>query len=283
LTIVNGNITASGRSYSSGIGSGHGDGGTLKVVNLTILNGNMTASSKYGSGIGSGYGSDQGNSAVENLTILNGNITASSSSGGAGIRSGGQDGGKSTVEALSIQGGRITSKGVGSGIGSGGGEVTLLRFFGSATLRCDASAGQFAVDASPIVLADASMIFQIAGNRWFGRSPSRVGRLNLTILYGKAMFESGDGELVLGLNAAFLGIGNVTLPIGSAWAFRVSGERSEAWVVSDSLELKGLLTSVPAQGLYSVFAEHPSGVSGHLLPSDEDTGFLQIFLRLFGS
>jgi hypothetical protein len=150
-----------------------------------------------------------------------------------------------------------------------------LTFCGSAVLRCDATEGESAVNASSIVLADASLIFHTAGSRLFGRSPSREGEVNLTILYGAVTSESGDGTQVLALNATFLGIGNATLPLGGAWTFCVSGagSGSESWFVSDSVELKGLLTSVLGEGLYSVFAEHRSGVSGHLLPSDEDTHF----------
>jgi hypothetical protein len=80
------------------------------------------------------------------------------------------------IEALLIQGREITAKGMGVGSrpGSDGGEVKTLTFCGNAALRCKVTAEQSGVNASPIVLANPSLIFRTAGNRLFGRSPSRV-------------------------------------------------------------------------------------------------------------
>jgi hypothetical protein len=99
----------------------------------------------------------------------------------------------------------------------------------------------------------------------FAKAPSRQGGLNLTILYGTG--TSSGAEPVSLLNATFLQIGTITLQTGS-WIFCVSGEGSEQWFESGWVaEVKSLLTTVPGQGTYSIFAEQ-AGLVGSLRPSD---------------
>jgi hypothetical protein len=171
-----------------------------------------------------------------NLTIVSGNISASSSSNGSGIGSGSATGnGSSTVGALSLLGGTIRANGTLAGIGSGGdgGEVGRVVFSGTIALICNAAKAKFPVNASSILLSNASLIFGTDGDRLFGSSPSREGWLELTILYGRA--TSREAEAVSGLNAAFLQIGNLSFspPVdleGSPawrWIFCVSGSGDE--------------------------------------------------------
>jgi hypothetical protein len=133
-------------------------------------------------------------------------------------------------------------------------------------LTCDATrTGRFPVNAGSTVLADASLVFRTASSQLFGKAPSRQGELNLTILYGTG--TSNGAEPVWELNATFLQIGNFTLPAQGYWTFCVSGDESEQWFESGGLAgVKSLLTTVPGQGNYSIFAEQ-EGLVGSLRPS----------------
>jgi hypothetical protein len=202
VTVVNGSVFAKG---ATGLGSGWGAYGEASLVEaLTILGGEIKATgTNFGCGIGSGQGY-YGNSMVMNLTIVSGTITASSSSGGSGIGSGSAgSGGASTVEALSVLGGTIRANGVLAGIGSGG-EVS---FSGTVALICNAEGTQLPIHASSNLLSDASLIFVTQGNQLFGVSPLHVGWLNLTILYGSA--TSAESEPLAGLNRVMLQIGSL--------------------------------------------------------------------------
>ncbi len=112
IIINGGNITATGKSSSAGIGSGYG--GTCG--DITINGGNITANSEYvGAGIGSG--GDEGAS-CGNITITGGTITARCDyDKGAGIGSGV----RGTCGDITISGGNIkaTASHGGAGIGSG--------------------------------------------------------------------------------------------------------------------------------------------------------------------
>jgi hypothetical protein len=244
------------------------------VEAVTVVSGNITASSSssaygYGSGIGSGYGY-YGNSTVVNLTIVSGNITANSSLSfygyGSGIGSGSAtSGGASTVEALSVLGGTIRGHGAVAGIGSagGGGETRLLAFRGTAALICNANAGKFPINASSIVLSDASLIFGTESDRLFGVSPLLAGWLNLTIVYGSA--TSAGTERLSGLNASILQIGNLSFnpPIGlyvsagCPCTFCVSRAGDGDCIVTHSTEVsevKSAVFSLPSDGSYSIRA-----------------------------
>jgi hypothetical protein len=246
------------------------------------MSGNITASSSsYGSGIGSGLG-EIGNSTVVNLTIVSGNITANSSSYGSGIGSGqGIQSGSSTVEFLSVLGGTIRSDGVLVGIGSGGegSETRRVTFSGTVAVICNADGTKFPINASSILLSDASLIFVTQGDRLFGVSPSHEGWLNLTILYGST--TSPEAEPLLGLNAAILQIGNLSFnpPIdwhGSAalpCTFCISRAGDGGCIATHSTEVtevESAVLSLPSSGSYSIRAmldgwigvfETPEGVS----------------------
>jgi hypothetical protein len=126
------------------------------------------------------------------------------------------------------------------------------------------------VNASSIVLNDASVVFQTQGNRLFGVGPSRNGGLNLAILYGS---ETTAGvEPLSGLNAAFLQIGEVSQLRAGPLSFGVSNEASEWWFVDDLAGMKSLLTVVTGEGAYSIFVEDP-WASGHLVPSEGGSSF----------
>jgi hypothetical protein len=164
-----------------------------------------------------------------------------------------------------VLGGTIRARGAGAGIGSGGegGETGLLAFHGTAALICNASAGKFPVNASSIVLSDASLIFGTESDRLFGVSPWRAGWLNLTIVYGKA--TSARTERLSDLNASILQIGNLSfnLPMGlyvsaaSPCTFCVSRAGDVECIVRHSTEVsefKSAVFSLPSDGSYSIRA-----------------------------
>ena len=108
-----GSLTATGGSYSAGIGGSYWGSGE----NITINGGTVTATgSYYGAGIGGGE-----NGSGKNITINGGTVNAKGGSQGAGI-GGGSDG---SGENITIKGGTVTAKGgdCGAGIGGGNGGI----------------------------------------------------------------------------------------------------------------------------------------------------------------
>jgi hypothetical protein len=242
------------------------------------LNGNITASSSSSYGLGSGIGSGRaevGHSTVWKLTILNGNITASSSNGGAGIGAGnGVIGGSSLVRNLSIHGGMITSKGTFAGIGSGGegGEVTIMTFSGNPMIICYANLIHFPVNASSIIITNASLIFATPRNRLFGVSPSSSTLFKMMIMYGDVTRQGH--EPVSKLNATFLQIENITAPLSKDWLFSVCGAGPEDCYQSRSTNVKSIIVTLPWQGNYSVKMFHET-ISG-FLESEKDVSIFDV-------
>lgn len=105
-----GSLTATGGSYSAGIGGSYWGSGE----NITINGGTVTATgSYYGAGIGGGE-----NGSGKNITINGGTVNAKGGSQGAGI-GGGSDG---SGENITINSGTVTAAGGSYGAGIGGGE-----------------------------------------------------------------------------------------------------------------------------------------------------------------
>ena len=104
-----GSLTATGGSYSAGIGGSYWGSGE----NITINGGTVTATgSYYGAGIGGGE-----NGSGKNITINGGTVNAKGGSQGAGI-GGGSDG---SGENITINSGTVTAAGGSYGAGIGGG------------------------------------------------------------------------------------------------------------------------------------------------------------------
>ena len=102
-------LTATGGSYSAGIGGSYWGSGE----NITINGGTVTATgSYYGAGIGGGE-----NGSGKNITINGGTVNAKGGSQGAGI-GGGSDG---SGENITINSGTVTAAGGSYGAGIGGG------------------------------------------------------------------------------------------------------------------------------------------------------------------
>lgn len=114
ITINGGNITATGGSYSAGIGSGFNDMNTQHGGNITINGGTIVAKGgEEAAGIGGGEGDTGGN-----IFIYGGDITAIGGNYAAGI--GGGDG--ASGGAIWITGGTVKAYGGKDAAGIGGGE-----------------------------------------------------------------------------------------------------------------------------------------------------------------
>ena len=108
-----GSLTATGGSYSAGIGGSYWGSGE----NITINGGTVTATgSYYGAGIGGGE-----NGSGKNITINGGTVNAKGGSQGAGI-GGGSDG---SGENITINSGTVTAAGGSYGAGIGGKDITI--------------------------------------------------------------------------------------------------------------------------------------------------------------
>ena len=104
-----GSLTATGGSYSAGIGGSYWGSGE----NITINGGTVTATgSYYGAGIGGGE-----NGSGKNITINGGTVNATGGSQGAGIGGGSSGSG----ENITINSGTVTAAGGSYGAGIGGG------------------------------------------------------------------------------------------------------------------------------------------------------------------
>jgi hypothetical protein len=174
-------------------------------------------------------------------------------------------------------GGKIRANGTLAGIGSGGegGEVKLLRFSGNAVLTCDANVSKFPVNASSIVISNASLMFITPRNRLFGVSPSNSNLFKLVILYES--LTNQPQESLWKLNATFLQIGNLTIPQSNDWIFCVSDVGHNDCFPMRSSVVKSLIVSVPSVGNYSIRAFN-NATSG-FLETEEGVSILSVALN----
>jgi hypothetical protein len=219
-----------------------------------------------------------GTATVWNLTIVDGNITANSVGLGAGIGAGYSTApGTSRVGILSVLGGRIIADGSLAGIGSGGegSEVELLQFSGNAILSCNAPVTKFPINATSIVLSNASLSFATKSNQLFGVCPSIRNFSDWVILYEN--ITTRENEPLSQRDSTLLQIGNITAPLSSDWKLCVSGSGYEKCYLTPSSIVKSLIVTVPSQGNYSVtmlsnaasgFLQEEKGVSHFLVPQN---------------
>ena len=127
ITINGGTVTATGSYYGAGIGGGENGSGE----NITINSGTVTAAGgSYGAGIGGGYWGDyKSGNGGKDITINGGTVTATGGYLGAGIGGGGigMYDGYTNGENITINGGTVTATGGdrGAGIGGGSGSVSI--------------------------------------------------------------------------------------------------------------------------------------------------------------
>jgi hypothetical protein len=117
--------------------------------------------------------------------------------------------------AVVLFGGSIRANGSLAGVGSRGqgGYVETLRLSGTGLLLsgCNASnPGKSRVNATSVLLTEASWILATDGNRLFGEIRLVQGLLNLTILY-RAVASEDEGSF-LSLPGPLIHLGNVSRP-----------------------------------------------------------------------
>jgi hypothetical protein len=193
----------------------------------------------------------------------------------------GESGGRSLIGKLALMGGRITANGTLAGIGSGGegGEVQSLIFAGSRlSIRCAANGTNFPVNASSILFSNASVIFETPGDRLFGVSPGKTGRLNLAVLFGAA--TSHLSEPLSNLSTPLLQVGRLSSALSGDLTLCVtadSGDPREHCFEIQSPSLRSLIVTVGFPGLCSVtlsnatasgFLESSEGLSSFEVASD---------------
>ena len=118
ITINGGTVNAKGGSQGAGIGGGCDGSGE----NITINSGTVTAAGgSYGAGIGGGYWGDyKSGNGGKDITINGGTVTATGGEFGAGIGGGGGDYGSG--KDITINGGTVIAAGGKEAAGIGGGD-----------------------------------------------------------------------------------------------------------------------------------------------------------------
>ena len=202
-----GSLTATGGSYSAGIGGSYWGSGE----NITINGGTVTATgSYYGAGIGGGE-----NGSGKNITINGGTVNAKGGSQGAGIGGGywgdykSGNGGKD----ITINGGTVTATGGdrGAGIGGGSGSVSIGSGGGGY-----GSGKDITINGGTVIAAGGKEAAGIGG----GDSGSSE---NITITGGTVTAKGGSygagiggGESGSGSNVTVSGAAQVTATAGKS-------------------------------------------------------------------
>ena len=202
-----GSLTATGGSYSAGIGGSYWGSGE----NITINGGTVTATgSYYGAGIGGGE-----NGSGKNITINGGTVNATGGSQGAGIGGGGIGvyDGYTNGENITINGGTVTATGGDRGAGIGGGSGSIGIGSGGGGYG---SGKDITINGGTVIAAGGKEAAGIGG----GDSGSSE---NITITGGTVTAKGGEfgagiggGESGSGSNVTVSGAAQVTATAGKS-------------------------------------------------------------------
>ena len=183
-----GSLTATGGSYSAGIGGSYWGSGE----NITINGGTGTATgSYYGAGIGGGE-----NGSGKNITINGGTVNATGGSQGAGIGGGSSGSG----ENITINSGTVTAAGGSYGAGIGGG------YWG------DYNSGNGGKDITingGTVTATGGYLGAGIGGGGIGVYDGYTNGENITINGGTVTATGGDRGAGIGGGSGSIGIGSI--------------------------------------------------------------------------
>ena len=183
-----GSLTATGGSYSAGIGGSYWGSGE----NITINGGTVTATgSYYGAGIGGGE-----NGSGKNITINGGTVNATGGSQGAGIGGGSSGSG----ENITINRGTVTAAGGSYGAGIGGG------YWG------DYNSGNGGKDITingGTVTATGGYLGAGIGGGGIGVYDGYTNGENITINGGTVTATGGDRGAGIGGGSGSIGIGSI--------------------------------------------------------------------------
>ena len=213
ITINGGTVTATGSYYGAGIGGGSDGSGE----NITINSGTVTAAGgSYGAGIGGGYWGDyKSGNGGKDITINGGTVTATGGYLGAGIGGGGigMYDGYTNGENITINGGTVTATGGdrGAGIGGGSGSVSIGSGGGGY-----GSGKDITINGGTVIAAGGKEAAGIGG----GDSGSSE---NITITGGTVTAKGGEfgagiggGESGSGSNVTVSGAAQVTATAGKS-------------------------------------------------------------------
>ena len=213
ITINGGTVNAKGGSQGAGIGGGSDGSGE----NITINSGTVTAAGgSYGAGIGGGYWGDyKSGNGGKDITINGGTVTATGGYLGAGIGGGGigMYDGYTNGENITINGGTVTATGGdrGAGIGGGSGSVSIGSGGGGY-----GSGKDITINGGTVIAAGGKEAAGIGG----GDSGSSE---NITITGGTVTAKGGEfgagiggGESGSGSNVTVSGAAQVTATAGKS-------------------------------------------------------------------
>jgi hypothetical protein len=249
------NVTLSGLPGASvtitGSSAGIGPPESGACKSILIRNGTYDVRGTAGPGIGAGAGST-----ISAVTILEGNITATASTTGPGIGAIARGTGCAMTE-LTIAGGNITAvsrdgRAIG-GSGTGGiSPVSRVRLAGSLALRANTgsrSGNAPAIEAGSVVLDGAAVVARTDANELFSASPSRVGSVDLSVLYETAVTTATDQVAMPGFE-----IGQIVLPSADLWTISFRNSTWSKAILVDAAAVRRLFVSVPAAGDYQATA-----------------------------
>jgi hypothetical protein len=133
------------------------------------------------------------------------------------------------------------------------------------------------MNASTILLSNASVLFETDQNRLFGAEPLGFGGVSVVIIYGTITTKNSEPLSRLNIGKRFLQIGNLTLPGIDPWTFCVSliGSFETAQCFkSDLTGVKSFIVSVSNIG--NVFIEASNGVFAGFLSKVDGSGFFEV-------
>jgi hypothetical protein len=194
------------------------------VNNLTILNGNISATGgDYGAGIGSGYGYNSGTSSVNNLTVLNGNISATGGSNGAGIGSGYNS--ASVVSRIEIANGYFSLGSSTSGIGIGDSSSVESLMIGSGFFNCSALNNALCFNSDSLSLNNGSITVITSYTR-VGPSSQDVNIVGKPELYFGYLSKSSKEEF---RGISLVHLESIASAVGTTYNLSISETEGREW------------------------------------------------------
>jgi hypothetical protein len=255
LTILSGNISATGGTSNAGIGSG--DGGTSGnapalsgVRSLVIVGGNISATgTQRAAGIGSGPSPTSPTPAMDNLTVLGGNITATGGANGAAIG----PGQGASIQHITVLNGSFTLKSAHSGIGPGSsGSVQNLTIHGG-LFDCTGVMSVPCFRANSVTFGTGSIA--VITNSQTVATSSQWQVSGVPQLYFEYGSMSSPEEFT---GIPLLHMGSILVPYRAVYTLLVRnvGERNETWVerqmIFNANRSQGCAFSVQSVGNYTV-------------------------------
>jgi hypothetical protein len=208
--------------------------------------------------VGSGWGDRAGRSSVGNLAIFSSIVNALASNG-SGIGTGTTaSSGISNVGTVTLTGVIINARSLMNGTGIGGGwpdgQLDILILSGTSVMNSNSKSVNLSVNATSIVIADASLVFETEGTRLFGSSPSSTSLIDLTIFYHRVTLA--NDEPLSELQTSFLQIGNLNISENNdeKWTFCVSNGVDERCIAAPSADVTSVVLSIPTFSNYSIQA-----------------------------